>query len=338
MEYKNINININKKINLSFELLRLVLSFWVVVHHCFKDAFKYKKGIFHVPTFMIMSFYFYYNTLLTKDIIKIKQRFHRILIPYIIWPILILILNNILFKYTKYYLYNKKLLLNDLIIQLVFGQKYHNIFYYQFILIFMTILCTIISFFFNKNFVFIFQMLLIIAYIFQYSYCNLQFFEKYSNVIKYSLGNICELLPFVVMGVTLRHLNITAKLKSFKYLTIFYIGVIIFLILKFEIFVRLEGFYYAGVLLNIGGIGIFILFSLFSFKNKILIYILNIITKFTGGIYYIHCICFRLLQNKILSIKKRTFQGSLLIYIISYIICYIGNKISYKTKYKFLFN
>ena len=94
-EMENMNSNKNKKINYSLELLRLILSFWVVLHHCCKYVGKY-KGRFHVPTFMIMSFYFYYNTLKTKTIIKIKQRFQRISIPYIIWPTSTLIINNIL--------------------------------------------------------------------------------------------------------------------------------------------------------------------------------------------------------------------------------------------------
>jgi fucose 4-O-acetylase-like acetyltransferase len=88
------NKNANKNINYSIELLRLVLCFWVVLHHCCKYVGKF-KGRFHVPTFMIMSFYFYYNSLKAKTIIKINQRFERILIPYIIWPTSIFIFNNI---------------------------------------------------------------------------------------------------------------------------------------------------------------------------------------------------------------------------------------------------
>ena len=89
--------NINKKINYSLELLRLILSFWVVLQRTYKTIPKFNKAKFHVPAFMIISFYyFYYNTLKIKNIIKINQRFQRILIPYIIWPILIFISRNLL--------------------------------------------------------------------------------------------------------------------------------------------------------------------------------------------------------------------------------------------------
>ena len=117
----------NKKINYSFELLRLILSVWVVIHHCYQYSYLYRKGLFPVPTFMIMSFYFYYNIIIKKDVIKIKQRFQRILIPYIVWPILLFIFNNYLFELKGFSLYNKKLFLNDFIVQLIFGQKYNLI-------------------------------------------------------------------------------------------------------------------------------------------------------------------------------------------------------------------
>jgi hypothetical protein len=148
-----------------------------------------------------------------------------------------------LFKLFEFYLYNKKLLLNDLVVQLIIGQRYHNIFYYQFNLIFLTLLFTIISFLFNIRFVFISQILLIIAYIFQYSYLNIYIFNKYSKDIKVPLGNFFELLPFAVMGVILRHLDINSLLRQFKGLSIIYIGIILFLILKFDIFVRIAGFF-----------------------------------------------------------------------------------------------
>jgi peptidoglycan/LPS O-acetylase OafA/YrhL len=298
----------NKKINYSFELLRLILSLWVVIHHCYQFSYIYRKGLFPVATFMIMSFYFYYNILIKKDIIKIKQRFQRILIPYIGWPILLFIFNNYIFKLLGFSLYNKQLYLNDFIVQLTFGQKYHPIFYYQFNLIFLTVLFTIISFLFNKSFFWIFQILLIVAYILQYSFLNVDILEEYSNIVKFSLGHIFEILPFAVMGITLRHLDITTKLKKFKALTITYIGIIFYLILKFEIFAEIRGYFYPGVIYNIGGNCIFILFCLLSFQNKILISILKIITKFTGGIYYIHMVCYVLLMRKIQFIKDTVFD------------------------------
>jgi len=329
----------NGKINYSLQLLRLILSFWVVLHHSYSKIHKIiNKGRFHVSIFMMMSFYFYYNTCKTKNIIKIKQRFQRILIPYIFWPTFTFIINNILFKYFRCSLYNKKLLLKDLIEQLIVGAGYHNLFYFLFILIILSILFTIISFLYNKSSIFIFQISLIAAYILQYSYWNLYIFSQYSDAIKYSLGEIVEFLPFAVAGFTLSYIDIKTKIIKFKELVIFFSIVIIFLILEFDIFVFIKGFWYPGILLNVGGICIFILFSSFSFQSRKIIILLKIITKFTGGIYYIHLICRNILRQIFFLVANRTFFGSICIYITSYIICFIGNKLSYKTKLQFLFN
>lgn len=327
----------NKKINYSFELLRLILCFWVVLHHFCKNVNKI-KGRFHVPTFMIMSFYFHYNTLKAKNISKLKQRFQRILIPYIVWAIFIFILNNILSELYGFILKKKNLELKDLVLQLIFGSHFHLVFYYQFNLIFLTLLFNIISFLFNNYLIFVFQILLIAAYIFQYSQWNVFIFIKYFSVIRYSLGLIIELLPFAVIGATLCYLNIVRMLKQFKVVVTFFIGIIIFLILEFNIFVIIRGFLYPGLLLNIGGICIFILFSLFSFQNRKLLYLLKIITKFTGGVYYIHTLFFEFLFRKFFFIRNKTFHGSIFIYLLSYITCFLGNKLSFKTKLNLLFN
>ena len=64
--------NINK--NLGIELLRMVLSFWVVLFHCLRLNNRYlrniiKKKVFHVPTFILISFYFLYKNLSERNII-----------------------------------------------------------------------------------------------------------------------------------------------------------------------------------------------------------------------------------------------------------------------------
>ena len=272
------NKNENKNINYSIELLRLVLCFWVVLHHCCKYVGKF-KGRFHVPTFMIMSFYFYYNSLKAKTIIKINQRFERILIPYIIWPISIFIFNNILIKVFGITKFQKKLKLKDLVLQLIFGFKYQVVFYYQFNLILLSIIFTFISILFNEKIIIIFQTLLIVSYFLQYSIWNKYIFKKYSLVIRIPLGSFLELLPFAVSGITLHYLEVITKLKKNRKLSIFFMEAIIFLILKYDVFVKIKGYFFPGIFLNIGGICLFILFSLFSFRNKKLVALLKIISN-----------------------------------------------------------
>ena len=82
----------NNSINLGLCILRMILAFWVVVVHLKINNKKLMKIIlknnFHVPTFMNMSFYFFFNNLFSRNINKMKIRFIRLLIPYTIWPLL----------------------------------------------------------------------------------------------------------------------------------------------------------------------------------------------------------------------------------------------------------
>ena len=95
----------NQIMNLGIEILRMILCFWVISFHYagVKNVSKYKilKTFFHVPTFMIISFYFNYKALISNDIIKYKNRLERLLIPYIIWPIIFMIISKFSFNYLK---------------------------------------------------------------------------------------------------------------------------------------------------------------------------------------------------------------------------------------------
>ena len=171
----------------------------------------------------------------------------------------------------------------------------------------MTIIFTIISILYKTNFIIIFQIFLIIAYFFQYSYWNEYIFKKYELVVRIPLGSFLELLPFAVAGATLHYLDIIIKLKKNNKISIFLFLAIIFLILKFDIFVKIKGFFFPGIFLNIGGICIFMLFSLFSFRNKKLVSFLKIITKFTGGVYYVHKACYFVLKKELFFVKYLLF-------------------------------
>ena len=97
---------------------------------------------------------------------------------------------------------------------------------------------------------------------------------------------------------------------------------------------------YSGIELNIPAIGLFGIFYIIpleKIKNKKIIAFISIITNYTGGIYYIHMKINSYLRKKILFINNNNLSSSILIYIISYFLCFIGMKIFGKTKLKNLF-
>ena len=98
-------------------------------------------------------------------------------------------------------------------------------------------------------------------------------------------------------------------------------------------------FYYLKCIMNgIGAISFFILFSMIpNSNNKNIFQILLIITKYTGGVYYLHIIIWKVFKIKIEIFKKKTLIACFLNYIICYFICFVGDKTFGKSKLKYLF-
>lgn len=345
--HKKINDLINRemnRVNINIGILKLILCFWVVTNHTciFQNSILLTivNSQFHVPSFMIISFYFFYKNLFTRNIPKIKSRFERLLIPYLIWPTLLLIINNLLLLFQYESFFEKKLTLYDLILSFIYGRHINHIFWFQFDLLFVTFIFTIFSFIFKNKLLIILNYLLIFAYIMQYSGINYKYFNKYKDFNYINIGSIMEMIPFNVTGILLSYLNIINKIKNKKLFSISSCIVMIFCLLKYKIFQNIPGFRYPGIKLNIAGILLFILFSVIPFekiRNPLIFKFILFINSYTGGIYYLHSIFFHYLKKKIIWIRKKTFKGTIIIYLLNYIFCSLGYKTFYKTKYKNLF-
>ena len=331
-------------VNLGIQILKMILCFWVVLLHTYSFSNKlifeiFFQRRFHVPTFIIISFYFFYYNISQRNIMKIKRRFERLLFPYILIPLIIWVFNNLIYIFFKINRFKRKLSINILIYQLIFGRIYYNIFWYLFNLIFITLFFTIISFIFKKKFLLIFTIFLLISYLLQYSKYNFIFFNQYNDNIKYSLGNIIEIIPFAVIGLLFGSINLIEKFKKYRFKIIYLCFFNLYFLFKYHLFKNIKGFFYPGIIPGIGGIFLFILFSLIpleNIQNKTIISICKCISNYTGGIYYFHII----IRNYMRILSKfitKSFYGSIVIYLINYLLCFIGIKIFGKTKLKYLF-
>ena len=108
---------------------------------------------------------------------------------------------------------------------------------------------------------------------------------------------------------------------------------------KFNIFINIIGFNYSGIKIHIISLLIFILFSIIPIDKIIKddINFINQISKFTSGIYYLHLPMISYLESYIVLIRKRRIYGTIIIYIICYLICFIGDLLLGKTKLMHLF-
>jgi len=126
------------------------------------------KKHFHVPIFFIISFYYLSKNYNQRNVNKISQRFERLLIPYLIWPIIVWIFNNLFFLFNKINRFKRILSFYDFILELIFGRRYKGVFWFQFMIIFLTIFLFILDFL-EMNILLIFYILSIISYFSQYS-------------------------------------------------------------------------------------------------------------------------------------------------------------------------
>ena len=308
-------LNLIKK-NINIGIFRMILCFWVVINHtCIFKNSKIINSQFHVPSFMIISFYFFYKNLFKRNIQKIKSRFERLLLPYLIWPIILLIINNLLLLFQYESFFEKKLTLYDLILSFIFGRHINHIFWFQFDLLFVTLIFTIFSFIFKNKLLIIVNYLLIFSYFMQYSGINYKYFNKYKDLNHRNIGSIIEMIPFNVTGILLSYLNIINKIKKKKIYVICSCILMLFCLLKYKIFQNIPGFRYPGINLNLGGISLFILFSLIPFekvKNPLFLKFILFITNYTGGIYYLHWIFLNYLKKKLYGLDKKLLKELLL--------------------------
>ena len=338
--------NLNKRnLNSGIEILRVLLCLWVVITHCShikEKHFKYLKKGYHVPTFILLSFYFYYQVFNKRIQSKIIARFEKLLIPYIFWPTILLIINNFLFYKMSVGKF-KKFTLKELYVQILLGAGFYIVFWFQFNLLFLSLFFTIISFLYKKKSLNIFKVLGIISFYLNISGINVKFFNSFDKtniVFRQNLGSLFELIPQAVIGCIYSSSKLIMKIKFNSKYSYFLLSSMLIIIFEFELFVCNSGFRYPNSLDNFFASTILILlFSSLSFekyKNKSIRFI-RYITQFTGGIYYTHTFFFYFLKRYSNFFFKKSYSTSFVIYIICYIFCFLGNSLFKNNKLKYLF-
>ena len=325
--------NRRKNINLGIEILRTILCFWVVCFHCLNDKkisytifYIAKKKQYHVPCFSFISFYFSYNIYSQRNISKFKNRIERLLIPYIIWPLIIIVFDNITQE--------KQISFNNFIYHIILGTKIMIPFWYLFSMIFFSVLSFIISLIFKKNFLSIIQLWAAILFIIQYSYIDriYNFLNQFKQTTKYPIIHSIGIFPISAFGLSFASSKIIFFLtnKKWKYIFFSYIG--IYCLFKYNIFINLIG--YNGIEHNFASLLFFLGFYLLPMDNiasRIKILIENL-TSCTNGIYCIHPKINLLLKQKFY--LTGNLNTCIIIYLVCYLISFLGKKIFNKTKLK----
>ena len=101
---------------------------------------------------------------------------------------------------------------------------------------------------------------------------------------------------------------------------------------NYNVFSDIKSIAFGGIILDICSFLLFIIFYSFPFdilNPSIFNRIIFQITNYTQGIYSLHLILKIVLIHKFNSIKKGSFSGCFILYIFSYFLSFLGEKLHY---------
>lgn len=336
-----------KEFHLGFSILRSIMCFMVILIHCWNasNAQNIMKliawaRVFSVPTFMMMSFILVSPSLIEHDKKKMKNRFERLLIPQFGWAVIYWAVYGIIDL-----LLNKgwESKLSDLLWQIFFGHRLNTPMWYQVDLIYLTLLFLIVIILCKRHYTSVLIILGMAALFIQYSGINMVF-ETLRYELSYPIGRFSEMLPIAVAGFVISSTNLMEKLKNFRFLTAILAVFLIFMEYAFGFFSDVTGYGYSGVRMIVISFALIALFYMIPFE-KLPMKAHNMIktlTSYTMGIYCMHRLVLSVLYGIIgrLDLEKyislNTFSSAIIIYILCYMVAFIGTLLLKNTKLKVL--
>ena len=326
-EGKEQNMRSKKEVGLS--VLRMLMCFEVVLCHFWNDTdYSIICAPFHffqsyaLPVFMMLAFYLSGEKMLKCDCGFVRNRMCRLIVPHIAWTIIYAGVLSVIGGIFGTDLLNWK----DAIWQLFTGHspRINPSMWYQIMLIVLTLVYTTIFYYMPRKGYVVVCMLLIFAYMLQYTGINYEVF--FGMRYELPIGRLCEMIPFATVGV----LGSRYGFKQGVDRRLFYLCAIL-LVCAIVFDVEPLGFGYAGVrCLFVAMLMIVVALAVPSDKLPVAICErIHGITDFTLGIYCMHrlvgLILVRVLEQ--LGIETGTFLMCCYVYVICYMCCLAVSKI-----------
>lgn len=325
----------NKTVEIGFSVLRLVMCFEVVLAHFWSqkgDLFVYRPFVLlrdtAVPIFMLLSFVLcekYFSNITSS---RVKSRMLRLIWPQVAWT----------FIYGISYLVFEKsvgvdvhITIKDIFWQLATGHSacLNVSMWYQIVLIILTVLTYIIYYSTNteKSLVRILSALFILSLILQFSNVNFMIFNRFRYELRYTLGRIAEMVPYMVLGLLIAHYRLLDRARFHKKKAVSMLCVLLVVLGCTMLIPKAQGFGYSNITHMI--IAIIMLFFVYIIpfnllSNKIKDAI-SVVSKYTLGIYCVH----RLIATMVIElfenaeIETGTFGMCVIIYILSYAVSWL---------------
>jgi fucose 4-O-acetylase-like acetyltransferase len=200
-----------------------------------------------VPCFMLISFILSEKYITQSTWMTTKKRIDRLIWPYIFWGTV----NWCIFIVCERVLHVDIVDgFSALLWQLITGCGYHvnTPLWYMACLIWLTLIYVLIFKLPNRNIsLLVIHILLAISLLLQYTGINYYLFAGLRWELCYSLGRICEMIPYATIGYDISYFGLYKKL-AFKAKVIIPIAIVFLYILLYEgIYPSVKGFGYQGV-------------------------------------------------------------------------------------------
>ncbi|MGL5258471.1 MAG: acyltransferase family protein [Lachnospiraceae bacterium] len=316
----------DKERNFGLDLLKILLSFSVVGAHF---NYIYSLTNFHVPTFMLFAFFFTEKIVTSSQTRLLFLRIKRLLIPHIFWAIIFYLMR-------KFVITTREISLKDLGYQLLLGHSpnLNPVMWFQVNLMLFTCIVFLIFFFCKKKTGFLLLFILaILALLAQYMNINYTLFSNLIPELQYPLGRMCEMLPYIFLGISLSHYKIFEMVSKYKR-SIFVLSFLFFFVTFNFINIKPQGFDYQGIfkILCCLFLMFFFYFLPFEYLPKRVLDILSFISKYTMGIYILHLNIGYFVMKVFgkIGFTMPSFFNTLCIFLLSLFVSFVISKIPVK--------
>ena len=326
------------KINYGFSLLKMLLVFEVILgHFCIWEEYDnillwpFRELVsLSVPCFVILSFYLTERSFLQRDKIKYHIRLRRLLIPQIGWAFIYWI---VYFLFTTFLKADLTHSISDLFWQLFTGHSpaLNASMWYQIDMIIITIFFQFVFAGLNdKRGYSVIIGIMIFSYVLQFSGINRFLFGDMRFELKYPLGRIAEMIPYAVIGFSLRYFNVYDNLRKHRWIIMILCIILFYIGYNFP-WHQVKDFGFSGLCKPYLALCIVSFANLCPLENLPLSIkkIILIISDYSLGIYCCHRMIYTIIHLSLPGLFISSIPMCVLTYLLSYLLCCLINLIPY---------
>ena len=326
--------------------MKFFFSFLVVCCHYWRpaDADPYPVAAMlrligvAVPVFVVASFFLTAKIYIEQDAGKMKKRLWRLAFPYVAWGVLYFAGYFLIDLLIKTFSWKDGLRLEisyrDLLWQLGLGssEKLCPQLWYQFVMLVMTLVIWFLFKMGKKITPYVLLGIATVMLFLQYSGLNFKAFGAMRYEMRYPLGRLCEMFPFVCFGIFLA-LGLMKILSKQRIITCVVSLAAMVIIGIFKLFNTMpESFTYGGIFALVYGTLAFLFFYTLPFEKlpDFIRICIRFLAKYSFGIYCIHYgvgYCWNAVICRRFGWKSGSFVACCAIYLISLLAAYVISRI-----------